>query len=143
MATSFDTVEDLALTTIDDYKLVALMQQSQTQFQTFCDGLLVSATPLFTQCLQSLDYDLTTRTFTSDLTNQEIAILAGFWQQRWWERYVQTASQFQAKLQTSGSFHNFSEAQNLKEKRTSVDEVRERTYQLITDYLLGDIDSLY
>lgn len=143
MATTFDAIEDLALSTIDDYKLSNLYQQSQSQFQAFCDGLLMAAVPNFTQCLQPLTYDTTTRTFTSTFTPQEMAIIANFWREQWMNRYVQTSAQFQAKLQTSGSFHNFSEAQNLKEKRVTVDEIREKTYQLITDYLLQDVDGLY
>lgn len=142
MATSFDIVESYALTTIDDYKLKNLLNQSETQFQTFVDGLLVAAVPFFTQCKQDLAYDTTAREFASTLTNTEVAILGGFWIMNWFDRYVRTSSQFQAKLQ-SNSFKNFSEAQNLKEKQASVDEIREKTYQLITDYLLQDIDILY
>lgn len=142
MATSFDIVESYALTTIDDYKLKNLLNQSETQFQTFVDGLLVAAVPFFTQCKQDLAYDTTAREFASTLTNTEVAILGGFWIMNWFDRYVRTSSQFQAKLQ-SNSFKNFSEAQNLKEKQASVDEIREKTYQLITDYLLQDMDILY
>lgn len=142
MATTFDAVEDLALSTIDDYRLSSLYQQSEAQFQAFCDGLLMAAVPNFTQCLQPLTYDTTTRTFDSTFTPQEMAIIASFWREQWMNRYVQTSAQFQAKLQAN-SFKNFSEAQNLKEKRVTVDEIREKTYQLITDYLLQDIDNLY
>lgn len=143
MATSFDIVEDYALTTVDDYKLTALFTQSEAQFQTFVDGMLIAAVPFFTQCKQDLAYDTNTREFISTLTNMEVAILGGFWIMNWFDRYVRTSSQFQAKLQSSSSFRNFSEAQNLKEKQASVNEIREKTYQLITDYLLQDIDTLY
>ena len=37
MPTSFDTIIDLALTLIDDYKLIKLYNQSQTKFLAYCD----------------------------------------------------------------------------------------------------------
>ncbi len=36
MPTSFDTIIDLALTLIDDYKLIKLYNQSQTKFLAYC-----------------------------------------------------------------------------------------------------------
>ena len=50
MATSFDVVEDLGLAQIDDYTLNKLYNNDFAKFQTFCDGLLVNAIPLFTKC---------------------------------------------------------------------------------------------
>lgn len=83
MPTSFDQVIDLALVTVDDYKLTKLYNQSQEGFQKWCDGFLLSAIPNFFQCRQSLDYDLTTRQFVSELTNTEISILADLWIIEW------------------------------------------------------------
>ena len=99
MATSFDVVEDLGLAQIDDYTLNKLYNNDFAKFQTFCDGLLVNAIPLFTKCRQSLSYDLDAREFDSDLTNEEIAILADFWVIQWFGRKVNNSAQFQAKLQ--------------------------------------------
>ena len=81
--TSFDQVIDLALVTVDDYKLVKLYNQSEQEFKKWCDGFLLSAVPNFFQCRQSLEYDATTRQFVSDLTNIEISILADFWIIEW------------------------------------------------------------
>ena len=142
MATSFDVVEDLGLAQIDDYTLNKLYNNDFAKFQTFCDGLLVNAIPLFTKCRQSLVYDLDTREFDSDLTNEEIAILADFWAIQWFERKVINSAQFQAKLQNSGSFKNHSEAQNLKEKTSWLDRLRERVYQRITDYQVGNLANI-
>ena len=142
MATSFDVVEDLGLAQIDDYTLNKLYNNDFGKFQKFCDGLLVNAIPLFTKCRQSLVYDLGTREFDSDLTNEEIAILADFWAIQWFERKVNNSAQFQAKLQNSGSFKNHSEAQNLKEKTSWLDRLRERVYQRITDYQVGNLANI-
>lgn len=142
MATSFDTIEDLALTVISDYKLVKLYNQSEEDFKAYCDGFLVNAVPNFTQCQQDLTYDLATRTFTSDFTVLEISILADFWAIAWLTKEVQDATQINLKLSTSGGFETHSEAQNLKEKSSWLDRLRERVYQKITDYQLLD-DSVY
>ena len=142
MATSFDVVEDLGLAQIDDYTLNKLYNNDFAKFQTFCDGLLVNAIPLFTKCRQSLAYNLGTREFDSDLTNEEIAILADFWAIQWFERKVNNSAQFPAKLQNSGSFKNHSEAQNLKEKTSWLDRLRERVYQRITDYQVGNLANI-
>ena len=45
MATPFDAVIDIALVTVDDYKLGKLMNQSQEGFKTYVDGFLLSAIP--------------------------------------------------------------------------------------------------
>lgn len=83
MSTPFDKVIDLALVTVDDYKLVKLYNQSEEGFNQWCDGFLLSAIPNFFQCNQSLDYDVNAREFVSDLTNVEISILADLWIIEW------------------------------------------------------------
>ena len=99
IATSFAVAEALGLAQIDDYTLNNSFNSHFAKFQTFCDGLLVNAVPLFTKCRQSLAYNLDAREFNSDLTNEEIAILADFWAIQWFERKVNNSAQFQAKLQ--------------------------------------------
>lgn len=143
MATSFDKIEDLALVTVNDYKLGKIYNQNQTAFQTYVDGFLISAIPNFTGCRQSLEYDATTREFTADLTNLEISILADFWVLAWWEREKNNAAQLQNRLQTSNSFRSHSEAENLKEKRQNVESLRERVSQKQTDYQLLYVDDLF
>ena len=142
MATSFDVVEDLGLAQIDDYVLAKLFNTDFNRFQKTCDSFLVTAVPLFTKCRQSLKYNLDTREFVSDLTDEEIAILSDFWALQWFERKVNNSAQFQVKLQNSGSFKNHSEAQNLKEKTAWADRLRERVYQRITDYQVGNLANI-
>lgn len=142
MSTSFDKIIDLALVTVDDYKLVKLYNQSQQGFQQWCDGFLLSAIPNFFQCRQSLEYDTTTRQFVSDLTNIEISILADLWIIEWFDRETQNSAKINALLQTSGSFKTHAASQNLKEKSAYLDGLREKVYQKITDYQLQDISSI-
>ena len=142
MATSFDAIEDMGLGQIDDYALTKLYNADFDKFQKFCDGLLIQAIPYFGSCQQSLSYDLTKRTFDADLTNEEIAILSDFWMIQWFGKKVNNVAQFQAKMQNSGSFKNHSEAQNLKEKTSWLDRLRERVYQRITDYEVGNLSNI-
>ena len=65
MPTSFDEIIDLALTLIDDYKLVKLYNQSQPKFLAYCDSVLIAAIPNFFRCNQSLEYAAETRNFSN------------------------------------------------------------------------------
>lgn len=142
MGTSFDKVIDLALVTVNDYKLVKLYNQTEEGFKDRCDAFLASAIPNFFQCRQSLEYDEETREFVSELTNTEISILADFWAIKWLERETQDSSRINALLQTSGGFKTHAASQNLKEKSGYLDALREKVYQKITDYQLENIDDI-
>lgn len=140
--TSFDKIIDLALVTVDDYKLVKLYNQSQESFEKWCDGFLLSAVPNFFQCRQSLEYDTTNREFLADLTSVEISILADLWIIEWFDRETQNSAKINALLQTSGGFKTHAASQNLKEKTVYLDGLREKVYQKITDYQLQDIANI-
>ena len=142
MPTSFDKIIDLALVTVDDYKLVKLYNQSEQGFKKWCDGFLLSAVPNFFQCRQSLDYDVELREFVSELTNVEISILADLWIIEWFTRETQNSAKINALLQTSGSFKTHAASQNLKEKNSYLDGLREKVYQKITDYQLQDLSGI-
>lgn len=141
MPTSFDEIIDLALTLIDDYKLIKLYNQSQTKFLTYCDSLLIAAIPNFFRCNQSLEYTVETRQFNNELTNTEISILADLWILEWFKKETQDSRKINALLQ-SGSFKSHSAAQNLKEKSTYLDGLREKVEQKMTNYQLQNIDNI-
>lgn len=142
MPTSFDEIIDLALTLIDDYKLVKLYNQSQTKFLAYCDSLLIAAIPNFFRCNQSLDYIADTRQFNNQLTSSEISILADLWVVEWFKKETQDSKKINALLQSSGSFKSHSAAQNLKEKSSYLDELREKVEQKMTNYQLQNIDNI-
>lgn len=142
MPTPFDTIIDLALTLIDDYALINLYNQSQQKFFAVCDSYLIAAVPNFTRCKQSLNYDATLRQFDNELTDLEISILADYWILAWFEKQTQDSKKFNALLQSSGSFKSHSAAQNLKEKNTYLNGLREKVSQKVTDYQAQDIESL-
>ena len=140
--TPFDTIIDLALRLIDDYKLIKLYNQSQTKFLAYCDGLLLAAVPNFFRCNQSLDYDTAQRQFINQLTSAEISILADLWILEWFKKETQDSRKINALLQSSGSFKSHSAAQNLKEKNTYLDGLREKVEQKMTNYQLQNLDNI-
>ena len=142
MPTSFDTIIDLALTLIDDYKLIKLYNQSEQKFLAYCDGLLIAAIPNFFRCNQSLEYTADTRQFSNELTNTEISILADLWILEWFKKETQDSRKINALLQSSGSFKSHSAAQNLKEKTSYLDGLREKVEQKMTNYQLQNIDNI-
>ena len=134
--TSFDTIEDLALQTINDYKLVKLYSQSIDDFQKWCDGFLLSAIPQFTDCVQSLAFDVVERKFVSDLTIQVIKILVIFFIISWWERETNDGTQIAQKLNVPSSFKvEGVSSQNMKEKQNIIDKLREENSRQINNYI--------
>lgn len=140
--TSFDTIETRALAVIEDYKLKKLFDSSIDGFEKYCDGLLMVAIPQFYECLKSLRYDEVARTFSEDLDEQEVSILANFFVITWWQRENNNAAQIALKLKTSQSFQFNSEAQNFKEKQNVIDKLREENARQINAYLAANLDSI-
>lgn len=139
--TSFDQIETLALSIVEDYKLNKLFENSYDNFQKFCDGLLFNALPQFTECRQDLTYNAETREFGVDLTNLEIYILSRYWVIAWWERENNNAAQIALKLGIKNQYSYNSESQNFKEKQNVIDKLREEVDRATQDYLLLDLDS--
>lgn len=139
--TSFDQIETLALSIVEDYKLNKLFESSYDNFQKFCDGLLFNALPQFTECRQDLTYNVETREFDADLTNLEIYILSRYWVIAWWERENNNAAQIALKLGIKNQYSYNSESQNFKEKQNVIDKLREEVDRATQEYLLLDLDS--
>lgn len=139
--TSFDQIETLALSIVEDYKLSKLFENNYDNFQKFCDGLLFNALPQFTECRQDLTYNVETREFDVDLTNLEIYILSRYWVIAWWERENNNAAQIALKLGIKNQYSYNSESQNFKEKQNIIDKLREEVDRATQDYLLLDLDS--
>ena len=140
--TSFDIVETRALAVIEDYKLKKLFDSSIDGFEKYCDGLLMVAVPQFYECLKSLRYDEAARTFSEDLDEQEVSILANFFVITWWQRENNNAAQIALKLKSNNSFSFNSEAQNFKEKQNVIDKLREENARQINAYLAANLDSI-
>lgn len=141
--TSFDDVIDLALVEINDYRLNKLYEKGEEEdFNTYVDGILITAIPLFKNCKKVLSYNIEERTFTSELSSLEITILAKLWVLQWYRKDNQTYALYRQHLQNSGSFKNHSESQNLKENSIYADKLAEDIDRLMVAYQLEDI-SIY
>jgi hypothetical protein len=136
--TSFDEIIDLALVTVNDYRLSKLAEQGEENFNTYVDGFLISSIPYFPECRQSLDFDAEQRQFESDLTNLEKSILANLWIIQWYTRDNQTYALYRQHLQSASSFKNYSESQNLKENSIYLDKLREELDRQKISYQLQE-----
>lgn len=139
MATTFSDIIDVALVTIQDYKLNSLYQTNPEDFQTITNAFLLRGLPQFTNCKTPLTYDMTTQSFTNTLTPLEISILADLWVYEWFEWHVQNVTQFENKRAPS-DFKHYSEAENLKQKSEYLDKLREKYSQKMVDYGLLNVD---
>ena len=140
MATSFDTIEDLFLISVRDYRIDALAS-NQTVLQQYLDGFLIKAVPNFTACLQDLSYDSVARTFASTFTNLENEILANLMEVEWFKSDVNDVTQINLHLMNR-EFKLNSENENLKQKSEYLDRAREKAHQLATEYQLLNISSI-
>lgn len=154
--TPFTDVYDKALITISDYKLDELARNDYEAFLLHLEGILVNAIPDFDGCLKSLDYDyLNSVEYISDvepieikvpffietLDRKEISILSKLMVINWFTSKIQDVTQFQGSLITR-EFKKFSEANNLKQKSSYLNELIERFEQEVTDYQLSHIEDL-
>lgn len=142
--TSFDTIEEMALMTINDYKLAKLYDRSLEEFQSWCDGFLMAAVPQFTDCLKPLDFNLGEREFISTFDNVEVRILANFFIISWWERETNDGAQIAQKLNVPSSFKvEGVSSQNMKEKQNIIDKLREENSRLINNYLTAHLKDFF
>lgn len=137
MGTSFDTVIDLALVTVDDYKLGKLIKLSEYEFNTYVDGFLIAAIGDFDRNIRPITYDAEARTFSIELSQEEIEILSDLWVIQWFDREIRNSAYLQNKLQISSAFTTHSPAQSLKEKSSYVDRLREKVQQKMTQQQLS------
>ncbi len=132
--TLFSEVIDIFMTLQTDYRLITLYQSSQSDFETYVTGFVVQAIDDFSYvCDQSLAYTLSTKTFTETLTQKNINILAKFTKKYWLEKMVSDVTQMNMRLQDK-DFKNYSEAQNIKEKRDSYILELEKLSQILIEY---------
>lgn len=140
MATSFEEIYDLALVMINDYRLNNLYKVDADAFLTHMQGLLINAIPMAEEgCEKALDYNLSSGTFTNNLSNKVKKILADALVIVWFERITNDVTQVNALLQGRDK-KTHSVAQNLKEKSEYLDRMREKLRQDITDYQISNLE---
>lgn len=139
MATTFDEIEDRALIEIRDYRIDALYNSNPTDFQTYMDGFLIRAIPRFTACTQDIDsYNSTTREFAVTLSNIEQEILATYTAIVWFTNTIQDITQMNQKFNNK-EMKMYSESQNLKEKKSYLNDCEEKVEWLVEKYSISNM----
>jgi hypothetical protein len=135
--TIFRDIYDLFMTLQEDYRLTALYNTSQTDFETYLEGWLVPSITEFDNCDQSLVYSSTT--FTETLTQKNKNMLADLMKKRWLEKEIDDILQMNNFLQDR-DFTRHSSAQNMEAKRKRYVEQKEEISQKLVNYSLNTTD---
>ena len=139
MGTTFETIYNLSLITIRDYKIDKWAKQDYNTFLQYMKGILIRAIPKFTNCLQSLEYaDVATneRYFINNLTYMEQSILADLMVETWFFSNINDATQINMQLQGRDKKIQSADA-NLKQKSEYYDRLKEKLSQSMSDYQLS------
>ncbi len=142
MATSFDSVIDMALIIIRDYKLDTLYNANVDDFNLVLQGYMLKGLPKFeVSSVKSLDYDLESRTFNEDLDSIEIDIISDWTVIMWYTDQLQDVLEFKEPLRDV-DFNRFATGQNLKPRQAYLEELRRKVKQDATNYQFQHINNL-
>lgn len=142
MATSFDSVIDMALIIIRDYKLDALYQEDIDSFNLVLQGYMLKGLPKFeVSCVDSLAYNLETRTFERELSDVEIDIISDWTVIMWYTDQINDVLEFKEPL-SDVDFKRLATGQNLKPRQAYLQELRRKAKQDATNYQFMHIDKL-
>lgn len=142
MATSFDSVIDMALIIIRDYKLDVLYQDDADSFNLVLQGYMLKGLPKFeVSCVDSLAYNLETRTFERELSDVEIDIISDWTVIMWYTDQINDVLEFKEPL-SDVDFKRLATGQNLKPRQAYLQELRRKAKQDATNYQFMHIDKL-
>ena len=134
MGTSFDTVIDMALIIIRDYKLNELYESDEDSFNLVLQGYMIKGLPKFeVSCMKSLEYDLESRTFNEELNSMEIDIISDWTVIMWYTDQINDILEFKEPLRDV-DFNRFATGQNLKPRQAYLEELRRKAKQDATNY---------
>jgi hypothetical protein len=137
--TTLNEIYDLFMQTVTDYRLNALFQTSQTDFENYLQSWLQFSIVDFSVCDQSLDYDEYTLEFPEKLSRDNKVILATLMTKYWMQKNVNDITQMNLHI-TDKDFKTASEAQNLREKMAALNVMKEQCSQLLQDYSFKRVD---
>lgn len=141
MATSYNDIIDLALISIQDYKLDKLYKISEDSFRMYMTGFLIRAIPNFDNSKPDLSKkDDETGFFEADLNMYEEDILADWTVIKWLDKEINDVRQITGMLQNKNEAHRYSEANLMKEKVNMREVKREEVDRKQTLYGLRNTD---
>ena len=142
MATSFDSVIDMALIIIRDYKLDALYDSDENSFKQVLQGYMLKGLPKFeVSSIKSLEYNLTNREFVEDLDDIEIDIISDWTVIMWYTDQIQDVLEFKEPL-SDVDFKRLATGQNLKPRQVYLQELRRKAKQDATNYQFMHMNEL-
>jgi len=109
MSTSFDLIFPKFMHEINDFDLTSLTEEQMTVENKLT---LSKAVTLFKKCKQNLVRNDTTEIFTSDLTEEEMWILADYMRKVWLDEKINNGELLKLRL-TDKDFKTFSPADQL------------------------------
>lgn len=139
VGTPFEEIYDLAMLTIEDYRLDYLYQNDPEAFSLQFQGWLEKAVAKFDGSVTCLEYNIYDARFRNRLSKKEKDILADYIVMFWFEWNKNSAEQINLQLQGRDKKRN-AESSNLKEKAIVLDKLREKVRQDVTDYQLNHFD---
>ena len=134
MSTLASSVFDLFMLNVSDYRLISLFQTSGSDtFGAYLQPWLLRSIQKFDICDQSLDYNSASQSFTVDLTQKNLNILAQLMVEFWMQKEVNDVLQIRQKLQDK-ELKTYSEAQNFTSKQNNLNLIRESNSQMLVEY---------
>jgi hypothetical protein len=134
MATSLSEIYDFFMQNVTDYRLIDLFNTSQDDFENYLQAWLESAVVEFEPyCDQDINFNGTTKLFPVDLNRDNKVILAMLMTKYWLQKVVNDITQMNLHV-TDRDFKIASEAQNLREKVSYLNTLKEDCSQKLIDY---------
>lgn len=139
MTTPLSDVYDLFMQIVTDYRLIDLYSSSEEDFEVYLQAWLNFAINDFYSCDQDLTYDESTNCFDESLSSQNKVVLAHLMAKWWLQKVVSDVTQMNLHI-TDRDFKMASEAQNLREKASYLNSMKETCSQLLNDYYYQRVD---
>ena len=115
--TSYDDIIDLALVSIEDYKLNKIYTDSQADFRMILEGFMIRGLSNLNNCVKNLsNRDDSTHQFNIALDDLEKSIIADWTAIMWLDKEINDTRQITSMMQNRNEAHRYSEANNLKAK---------------------------
>ena len=115
--TPYDDILDLALVSIEDYRLFFFSTDSPAEFKLILEGFMIRGLSNFENCIKDLsDRDDEAHQFNVVLDDLEKSIIADWTAIMWLDKEINDTRQITSMLQNRNEAHRYSEANNLKAK---------------------------
>ena len=138
--TPYSDIFNLFLSSIQDYRINKLYNQSVEQMENYLMPFLIKAITNFRKCKTDLeDRDDTNKVFNQTLSTDEKVILSNLMIVEWLTKEVNDILSLRNFLQDT-DFKTYSQANNLKEKRELLTTMKEMVDKQIIQYSYNNFD---